>query len=106
MPTVFVIREPVPSSRFDFLARFEQSKQRVALDVGQALLMGERDRLSATVDTELRQHTLDVAPDRLWTDEEFAGDLRLGQTAGKQLQHLSLATCQRLSGGITLRAIV
>src|SRR5215216_6361421 len=62
MPTVFVVRERVPSSPFDFLARFEQSKQRVALDVGQALLMGERDRLSATVDAELRQHTLDVAP--------------------------------------------
>jgi hypothetical protein len=82
------------------LARFEQPKQRVALDVGQTLLMGKRDRLCAAVDAELRQHPLDVAPDRLRTDEEPLGDLRLGQTAGKQPQYLSLAIRQRFSGGI------
>ena len=72
----------------------------MALDVGQTLLVRDRDGLSAAVDAQLRQDSLDVSCNRLRTDNELAGDLRLGQAPGKQLQHLFLTTRQRLSGGI------
>jgi hypothetical protein len=69
----------------------------MAFDVEEAKLVRECHRLCTAVHAELLQHPLDVTPDRLGTDEEPLGDLRLGQPTGQQLQHLSLTTRQRFN---------
>ena len=58
------------------------------------LAVGDRDRLRAAVDAELREDPLDVCGDRLLADHELLGDLPLAPAAREQHEHLALARRQ------------
>jgi hypothetical protein len=77
----------------------------MAVDFGQTLLVRERNRLCPAVNAELLQDPLDVAADGLGADEEVLGDLRLGEATGEKLQHLALATRQRLRSSSVFGAL-
>jgi hypothetical protein len=73
------------------LPRAQRERENVTLDVDESKLVHERDGLSAAVDVELCQDALDVAADRLRTDEELRRDLRLPQPAREEPQNFALA---------------
>src|SRR5437868_1878936 len=58
--------------------------------VEQPVHVPERDRLGTAVRAELLEEPLGMRADRLGADEEPAGDLRLAQAAGEELQDLEL----------------
>lgn len=62
--------------------------------VGESFAMGERDRLSAVVDAELRQDPLDVSRDRLWADDKAPRDRIRIQAICQEGEDFSLAAGQ------------
>ena len=84
-------REPPPQ----FLALSDGRRNGVAVGVAdQPLAVGDRDRLGAAVDAELREDPLNVCCDRLLADHELGGDLPLALAAREQHEHLALARRQ------------
>src|SRR5262249_61748117 len=57
----------------------------------QAGLVGEDHRLDAVAQPELGQYPADVRFDRALAEVRPLGDLRIGQAAGDQREHLALA---------------
>ena len=57
----------------------------------ESCFVGEDDGLGAVVEVELAEDACDVGFGGRVADEEFAGDVVVGSSAGEEAEHLELA---------------